>query len=332
MRGDNAALCGAFLADLSKHFQRYANLGVIKPNGDLFCSAVPFARPINLSDRTYFRQALKSRKFSIGDYPFGRVLGRPTINFGHPIIDEIGKIKAVVFAAIDINWLNHHEFAAVSDLPKNTTFFKIDSKGIILSHWPNPEQWVGKPSIDILPFKLDLSQRNGVVKALTADKIRRVYAYTAVPFSKLYGDEIYVLLGIPQDTLFAKAQRQLRNHLIILALVAVLAFVLAWIGSSNFILNKINTILKSINKIRNGNLDVRTRHLYGSGELDQLAQAFDQMAESLQIRESEARESKEVIKRSELNLRKITDNMLDMIVQIERRNFSYMRAHLIKES
>jgi len=47
----NPSECNAFCASLLEHFRRYANIGAIKPNGDVFCSAVMFHEPTNAADQ-----------------------------------------------------------------------------------------------------------------------------------------------------------------------------------------------------------------------------------------------------------------------------------------
>ncbi|MBF0552470.1 MAG: hypothetical protein HQK60_18315, partial [Deltaproteobacteria bacterium] len=37
--------CNAFLSELLQHYPQYANLFAARPNGDIFCSAVPMPRP-----------------------------------------------------------------------------------------------------------------------------------------------------------------------------------------------------------------------------------------------------------------------------------------------
>ena len=72
---ENPSECSAFCADLLTQFRRYANLGAIKPNGDIFCSAVMFQKPTNAADQSWFRQAVESNDFVIGDYHVGRITG-----------------------------------------------------------------------------------------------------------------------------------------------------------------------------------------------------------------------------------------------------------------
>ena len=53
------------LRTLFAEYPRYANLGVIQPNGDLSASALPLTNTLNLADRPYFQRAMSSRAFAI---------------------------------------------------------------------------------------------------------------------------------------------------------------------------------------------------------------------------------------------------------------------------
>ena len=64
--------CTKMLRTLFADYPRYANLGVIKTNGDVEASAIPLAEPVNLADRSFFQRAFSTRALSIGDYQIGR--------------------------------------------------------------------------------------------------------------------------------------------------------------------------------------------------------------------------------------------------------------------
>ena len=55
VRADDGAACSATLGDLLQRYGRmYANLAVLRPNGDVWCSAIPVSQTINFSDRSWF--------------------------------------------------------------------------------------------------------------------------------------------------------------------------------------------------------------------------------------------------------------------------------------
>ena len=52
----------------------------------------------------------------------------------------------MVFAALDLDWLNRSDYALQKQLPPGATWTKIDGKGTILVRYPAPEKaLVGKP-------------------------------------------------------------------------------------------------------------------------------------------------------------------------------------------
>lgn len=67
--------CNRILADAIRIETRFANFGVVGRDGYLRCSALPWQAPVYLGDRAYFRDAIASRAFTIGDFQVGRVTG-----------------------------------------------------------------------------------------------------------------------------------------------------------------------------------------------------------------------------------------------------------------
>src|SRR3989304_4038636 len=142
VRDRNRAACHALFADLPTRHSSYANLGVIGADGNIFCSGLPMTGQVYAGDRAYFRRARETRDFAIGDYQIGRVTGKATLNFGYPILDDAGHFPAVVFAALDLAWLN--ELASQAGLPPGSMLTVIDRNGAILSRYPDDGKWVGK--------------------------------------------------------------------------------------------------------------------------------------------------------------------------------------------
>src|SRR5690242_12788072 len=74
----------------------------------------------------------------------------------------------------------------------------------------------------------------------------------------------------------------------------LLALVAAWFGGDVFILRQVKALLQATKRLGTGDLSSRTGLTNEPGELGQLAQAFDQMAASLerQVKEREQAEAK----------------------------------------
>lgn len=113
--GGDPGPCNALLADLLDRYPLYANLGVADPEGDVVCSGLPLPGPVSIADRAYFREAVERRDFAVGEYQIGRITERASVNLGYPVLDASGLLHGVVFAALDLAWLN--ELAALPAAP-----------------------------------------------------------------------------------------------------------------------------------------------------------------------------------------------------------------------
>ncbi len=314
VRNCKSVPCCSLFADLLKQYPWYLNIGASDLDGNLFASAIPFIQPVNIADRTYFQGAIKTQTFSIGDYQIGRIVGKPVVNFGYPVFDKTGKIRGVVFVALDLAWLNR--LAAQVQLPLGSTITVISPKGVILARYPQPDEWVGKTITEASIVKAILSQGEGMAEAIGLDGVSRLYAFT--PFgSKGHAGSIYVSVGIPKSVAFSGVDIALRRNLISLGIIAALALLSAWVAGDLLVLRRLNPILSATKRIGAGDLGARTEIRYGKGELSQLAFAFDQMAGSLEQRESERKRTEEALQRSETKFRELTELLPQVVFEID---------------
>jgi signal transduction histidine kinase len=284
VRDGEAAECEQFLASLLKDNPLYANFGLADRAGDITCSAVPMDKPVNIADRAYFVGAVVARDFAVGEFQVGRVTGVASINFGYPVFDGDGRVQAVVFAAMDLSWLNH--LVAEVDLPESAALVVIDRKGTIIARYPNPLPWVGQSDLNDPLFQAMLAQGQGTAELHGVDGIPRIYAFTGFRGLPEAG---YVSIGIPQAVAYAPARRALVRNLAGLGVIGVLALAAAWIGGEVFIVRRIRALVQTAKRLSAGDLSTRTGLPHGSGELNQLAAAFDEMAASLEKHDMQQR-------------------------------------------
>ncbi|MGH2626312.1 MAG: HAMP domain-containing protein, partial [Anaerolineales bacterium] len=277
-RSSDSAACNTLSAKLAKQYQYYVNLGAIRPNGDLSCSALPFRGRVNVADRLYFRRALETRDFAIGEYQIGRVTKKATVNFGYPVLDEEGRVQAVAFAALDLAWLN--QLVAKAELPPGSVLTVTDHKGTILVRYPDPEKWVGQSMPEAPIVKVMLTQREGTAAVSGLDGVPRLFAFMPLYTGPAGG--VASAVGIPKEAAFAEVNRILARNLALLGLVTSLALGAAWFGGDLFIRRRVNALVEATRRLAAGELSARTGIASGEGELDHLARAFDVMAEGLE--------------------------------------------------
>lgn len=271
----------------------YANFGLIDKGGEVIFSAVKLDGAVNLKDRQYFSRVLQTQGFSIGNYQVGRISGRASINFGFPVYDAQGRFSAVIFAAVDLEWLNR--MIADAQLPADTNVFMLEQNGTILARYPRDQTLVGRrlPLDPVLAALAGASE--GTLTATGADGIPRLFAFTGLGHKRELGG-IYVVVGIPSRIAYADVNRAVLRNLVGLGLAVVLALLAAWFGGDAFILRRVRSLLGATRRLAGGDLNARTGLDYGMGELGELAQGFDEMAAALQTRAAQREQAQRELK------------------------------------
>lgn len=273
------ASCNTLLAGFLRHHPHYANFGVIEPDGLIVCSALPMTESVNASQRAYFQRAMATQRFSIGNHQIGSITKKATVNFGYPLLDDAGQVRAVLFAALDLQWLNHLSIDA--DLPKGGTLLIVDSHGRILARYPKGQRWIGQ-SLPETPLVKAILQgdREGTLRTLGLDGIERLYGFAATGAN--LEESLYVGIGVPTTAAFAGANQALGRNLTWLGILALLIVVATSLFGESVILRPVRALMRAVKQLGAGDRRARTGLSAGPGELHQLAQAFDGMADSLQ--------------------------------------------------
>src|SRR5712691_91045 len=291
VRNGDLATCTTLFTKLLKQYPVYANLGAAQPNGEVFCSGAPLTQPISVAGSAWFQQVVQRRDFIIGEYQKSLVTGEFTLVLGYPVLDAGDQVQAVVAAALDLGRLN--QLAAQARLPQGATLIAVDRNGTIIARYPDPGQWVGQVLPEVPIITAMLTQGEGTAEVPGVDGIPYLYAFTQVRGASEVG--MYVSIGIPTKVAFAVANRRLVRNLTTLGLVSLLMLVAAWIGSDLLVLRQVNALGRATKLLRTGDLSARTGLANRRGELDQLAAAFDNMAEALEQRAAERQQAEEAL-------------------------------------
>ena len=293
-RERDAEACSRILGGISRLHVRYANLGAIRPDGSVFCSAVRVSASPNARDSGWFQQALRTRNFSVSQFHFGGITGRAVLTMAYPVLGG-GEVAAVVFASLDLAWLNR--YLSESLLPPGSVLAVMDRRGTLLARYPDPEFWVGENIADTpLAREILAHQRAAVTEARGMDNIPRLYAYA--PLAPALTQGVYVYIGIPSALAYAEPERVLRRNLLGLGLVALLAIAAAWWGGA-FLLRRAQPLLAATRRLAAGDLAARSGIDYGVDEIGQVARSFDHMAEALLARDQALHESQAKLEKAQ---------------------------------
>ncbi len=292
VRAGDLAACAKILQRMRLQNERYLNLGIAAPDGRLVCSAVPPKGPVNIADRPYFKRALARYDFASGDYQVGRVTGQISLNFAYPVVDETGQVRAVVFAALDLDWLSR--LATNAGLPAGAVVSVVDLHGTILARYPNPSKWISRSDPDAARLRAIREQGgHGWAQGVGADGRERLFAFT--PLTGEGGlRNVFVCVEIPAKAAYAGADWVFWRNLAWLGIVVLLALLDTSVVANKFILRPVRAMAAAATRLTQGDLAARAGAQRSPGELGELQEVFDEMAASVQqstlrLREAETK-------------------------------------------
>lgn len=276
--GQNAQTCTNFLANIRLAAPAYRNFGVALPDGRLVCSAVPLSSSHSLTDRYFFRRALTTRAFAMGEFTDGTESGQPSTSFGRPILDGAGHVIGIVFATLNVLYSDKALIDTLSN--QGATLAMFNDRGLILAHYPEQPRLVGKtmPQMPLIHAALS-SNGSGVADTVGLEGIRRLQAFNLLYASPEH--RVFLVIGVDPEITTTPAKQAMVRHLVtqFAAIITMLAII--WIGYTAIFFRSISGMSQAAERIREGDLSARSG-MHGSDQLGMLGATLDIMAESLE--------------------------------------------------
>ena len=95
VHGDNTADCAARLGQLVALNQpKYQGFAVVNLDGTVLCSSPQITATVQMADQLWFREAVRTGEFAIGEFSIGRPIGMPILGLGYPVVDQNGNVVA----------------------------------------------------------------------------------------------------------------------------------------------------------------------------------------------------------------------------------------------
>ncbi len=178
VKARNASACDALFTDTLRGTSRFANVGLLAADGQVLASGLAEKGPMSLGDRPYFQRAVRTRCFSIGDYQVGRLTGRPTINVALPLLDGLGNVEHVLYAAIDLSAFD----AAVERmaLPSGSAALLLDPAGTVAAWVPERTETEGHAFPESPLVRAMRDGAEGAIEAEGLDGEARWFGYAPV--------------------------------------------------------------------------------------------------------------------------------------------------------
>ena len=275
---------------MQNHFPYYSAFYVADLNGNILCTMPEGDVPKDLLGCQHYLILRDAEDFVVSEYHLCRNTGKGVISMGYPVRSQTDERVGVINIGIHLEWFN--QLAAEANLPPGSTLKVFDRNGVILARYPDPELWVGEavPENSILTSIFALKE--GTIEGQGMDGTQRLFAFQPLSGTE---DSVFVAIGIPLELAYAEANQTLLRNLLLMLGVIVLAVAAAWFLAEVFILRQTKSLVMTTENLAQGDLQARTDIPYEYGELGQLAQAFDNMAEALALRAAERDKAEEAM-------------------------------------
>ena len=312
-RGNDLQSFEGFFTNMITLYPNFCDFGLIETNGNLVANSFPRNGSTNLLERAHVQHVLKFQDFAIGDYQPPDERGRAGLLFGFPVFDEGGRLARVVYSVLDLKAVT--DAVAKEPAPPGAEITIFDRQGRILTRHPDSEKWTGRIPPDSAAVAKMMKAQEGTADLSGPDGIRKMYAYTSLRSSGEVA--LLVRVGIPASVAFAGINRGLARNLAIVLMVAVVALIAARAYANVHIVHPIQALAAAARRLEAGDLTARTGISRATDELRQLAQAFDDMARSLQQQKSEIQLSATALAESEEHHRLIVNTALDGVITMD---------------
>jgi diguanylate cyclase (GGDEF)-like protein len=272
--------CNQTLADLTSNIPWLTGVAVAGRDGRIKCATDPRAVGLNVSDRPYFQNALRSHDFALSDYLINRFRQAPALFATFPAVQDDGSLKEVVFASIDLHWIG--KLAATAARREGTSMLLVDGSGTLIAASADEGETVGKNFADNALVREMLANDEGTMTVAGLDGVRRIFSYVRVPWT-----QARLAVGLDERAVHSRVDHELRIAYLQLALVGMLVLLTAWFGGERLILRPIRTLVHTAARFGRGDLHVHATDKPWVAEFEPLAAALDDMARKLAVREEE---------------------------------------------
>jgi diguanylate cyclase (GGDEF)-like protein len=276
--------CAIMRASLRVELPWITSLSVARGDGKILCSTLPNYDGLNLSDRSYFQQALTSHQLILSSYVLSKLTGQPALLAAYSAPAPADDPQIVVVAGVSLKWMVQL-LEGLRDRP-GVTATLVDADGIVLASEPGDSESVGRRIDDPALMKALSTDGSGSTSIVSADGKRRAVSFTRIP-----GTGVQLLVSVDETRILGQIDREIRKAYWQLAVVTALVLFGAWLVGEQLILRPIRALTMMATKLGEGDLSARSDRSSLPPEFAQLATALNVMASQLGERERELRAS-----------------------------------------
>ncbi|MBI2772310.1 MAG: PAS domain S-box protein [Burkholderiales bacterium] len=279
--GDDPAACAGYMKKLQLQFPvAYGTFGLLDAQGRLTCRAEAPASSVVSSDRLFFRTAVQTGRFSVGELVLSRASGRPVLTFGLPVYRDADRgLRGVVYVALDVAQADEHLRRLA--IPPEMTLLVLDLNGVVLASAGTRALEVGSRLAGGFLREAVTAGTQRLERAPGAGGGEWLYAVR--PVGRSEEGRLFVAGMVSSADVLAPSTLRLRQQLIALAFITVLAAAAAWAFGDRVVVRPISRVLRRMDALEQGEVsfDDRSASRPALREVAELDRRFHGMARSL---------------------------------------------------
>jgi diguanylate cyclase (GGDEF)-like protein len=252
------------------------DLWIADSEGRAICGTSVLLAGLSLGDRGYFREVIATRDFVTSDYVISRITGQPAVLVSYPRLASDGSVDRVLIASMRLDWFADalHDIEGIP----NSLVLLFDGDNRLVGGSPGARPWIGESfGGDLIDGALT-EPPQGLVESTRPDGLVRLSTWV-----QLAGTRSRLMVAIPREHVLSGLWRVAAWELG-KPLVFVTIFILAaWFGGERLIVRPARIMARAAARIGAGNLEARALEDNLPPEFREVAHAFDDMAERLQI-------------------------------------------------
>ena len=299
--------CSRYLGSLAGSLPHLHAILVLDLAGDPRCTDDPSRSTANYADRPYFRAALQSGGFVVGQYTLGRVEPSQILPMASVIRNEAG--IAIGVAVVGLRLSHLQSIVGAWGLPENGSLTIADSEGTILARNPAPERFVGARIPEDFVTRWVRARSPGVEEVQSQDGTWRIIAYQPASVSPA---GVYVSSGFARDEAFVAADSNWLWNLAVLAAGLLGAVVMSFVAAETLIRRPVNDLV-GLAHAWSRREPAKVSRPIATTEFETVAASLDKMGMAMEERSRTAAKQQELLV-AELHHR--VKNLLGMVQAI----------------
>ncbi len=277
--GESAKSCDTRLQEVLAAQPIFTMITRVDRAGRIRCSAGSLAGKAAVMLGPAITEAVSTKRFLITRYHEGQAPDPPTVTLMLPI-PGTGGAQDVLAAGLRVPSLRDELNDA--HLPPQTRAMIIGGNQVVLAEYPAPKGDLAADPLEA-EFAPLIDRAAGAAADIVALGSHKVL-FAHAPIGPV-GSEMILAISEPAEIAHIISRRLIRSTAVVIAATAMFILFGTWIGYAVLVARWVDALALAARRLRMGARDARAGPPYGPGELGELAQAFDAMADALNGRE-----------------------------------------------